>query len=1681
MCEDSDFRGKIATFAKSRTEKKPEHSHTPPMSSVAFIDTEIDPKSGRVLDIGGVTDNGAGFHGASTVEFGEFLQGADFVCGHNIIKHDLRYLDGTLTGAGIDPANVIDTLFLSPLLFPTRPYHALLKDDKLLSDAANNPLNDSIKARDLFHDEVAAWRRMAPAMRRIMVLLLGERAEFGAFFRYVEAEFADSAANQNNPDNPDSRDTSDTPEILTDSAETLIRRHFAGSICDHAPLGEMIAVWPVEVAYCLALVDSLSRHVKIRSITPPWVLKNFPAVERVMFRLRNKPCGKSCEWCDSAHDPHRGLKRWFGYDTFRSYGGEPLQQRAAEAAIAGRSLLAIFPSGGGKSITFQLPALMSGESAMGLTVVISPLQSLMKDQVDNLEGRGITDAVTINGLLDPIERAESIERVADGTASILYISPELLRSRTIEKLILGRKVVRFVIDEAHCFSSWGHDFRVDYLYIGEFIKRVAEVKGGVEPIPVSCFTATAKRRVVEDIRGYFREKLGLELDLFAATPVRENLHFRVIERRGDEEKYQTVRDMLDEKACPTIVYVSRTYRAHTLAERLCADGFVARAYHGKMDPQEKTANQNAFIAGEVPIIVATSAFGMGVDKKDVGLVIHYDISDSIENYTQEAGRAGRDEGVTAECVVLFGEDDIDKHFVLLNQTRLSIKEIRQVWRAVKDITRFRSQVSVSSLEIARKAGWDESATEVETRVMTALAALEDVGYVRRGQNMPEVYANSILAHTAQEAIDRVMASERFDERQKEKATRIIKKLFASRSRKSWTGEIPESRVDHIGDHLGIVKAEVILIINLLRSEGILSDARDLSAYIRRGEPRGRSRGVVASMGRLERTLLPIFEERERMFHLKQINEWAESRGCGDTSVERIKTIIGFWAMKGWLSRRTSDHTRGHIVASLSVSPEAMAAKMQLRHALAMFTIGLLHQRSLLTATEKDKDEVAVEFSVLEIKLAFENSMSSFGQRVTVEDVEETLFYLSRIEAIRIEGGFLVIYNRITIERLETNNHKQYTREDYRRLSTYYDNKVQQIHIVGEYARLMLVDPPAALRFVEDYFGMEHNAFLTKYFDSDRQMEMRLAITPSKYRELFGGLSPTQLRIINDAESKYIAVAAGPGSGKTRVLVHKLASLLLMENVKHEQLLMLTFSRAAATEFKKRLLKLIGGAANFVEIKTFHSYCFDLLGRVGSLEKSDEIIRKTVDKIRRREVEPNRIIKTVLVIDEAQDMDEDEFTLVRAIMEQNEEMRVIAVGDDDQSIFEFRGADSRYFEQFATGRSTQRYELVENYRSRGNLVDFSNSFVAGIGHRLKRTPIVAQQTDNGRIRVVRYIGGNLVTPLVTDLVASRPRRSTPRGTTCVLTRTNEEALQIAGSLLRNGLKAQLIQSNEGFNISNMAELRFFVERLESAGEGFVISDATWNKAKRELNTRFRGSSRLAVCGKLIGEFETVNPKRRYRSDLEVFIRESRLEDFADEQSDTIFVSTMHKAKGREFDNVVLMLDNFNHATDEAKRLLYVAMTRAKNELTIHLNSDFLDEVSVAGLERIEDNLEYEPPDGITLHLTLKDIWLDYFLGKQKLLAKLRSGDVLTVIGDECVNGVGQPVVQFSRRMMTQIDELRSRGYRLTGARVNFLLYWQKEDSDREFQILLPELFFESRGKTMGGKAEIVGGDGAANPV
>ncbi len=1606
------------------------------MKSIAFVDLEVVQETGKVKDYGCIKNDGTTFHSGSRSNFQQFLNGTEYLCGHNLLKHDIKFMSEIVMGMKLLQDQFIDTLFLSPLLFPRKPYHALLKDEKLQKDELNNPLSDATKAKCLLDDEIAAFLHLNSDMQKILYLLLRSKTQFSAFFKYIDYKF------EGNP-------------------IELIRAVFANTICAKVDIKKLIIESPIELAYCLSNINVKDRF----SVVPPWVWKSFPNTDNVMHILRNNPCLEGCAYCNQALDPVRGLKRFFGFDSYRLYGDKPLQENAVMEALRGKAILVIFPTGGGKSITFQVPALMSAETVKGLTVIISPLLSLMKDQVDNLDQAGITEAVTINGMLDPIERAKSIERIKDGSASILYISPESLRSRTIESLLLGRKIVRFVIDEAHCFSAWGHDFRVDYLYIGDFIKNIQQKKNLSETIPVSCFTATAKPDVVDDICNYFKNKLDLDLEVLQTNTARENLRYQVIKQNDDIGKYQTLRSLIEARTCPTIVYVSRTKRARELAENLSKDGFSAKCYHGQMDSRDKNANQNSFIAGETRIIVATSAFGMGVDKKDVGLVVHYEISGSLENYIQEAGRAGRDQSIVAECFILYCEDDLDKHFIMLNQTKINIKEIQQIWKAIKELTRYRNTISQSALEIAIKAGWDEAIADLETRVKTAICALEEAGYLERTQNMPRVYADSILCKNTIDARNVISKSEDFTENQKEKAIRIMSNLIANRSRSKGAGEEAEARVDYIAENLGMTKEEVIHILNVLRTTGLLADTKDLQVYISCDDKIKSSLNILNDYVKIERFLLDKINIEETKYNIKELNEKAGESGCTRVTTKRIMTVMRFWKIKHLADFVYLDSDRNHISTISKEPTDNIKAKIEIPQELARFIVERFFELAGQIEINKGKEEALVNFSVHDIKKAYDEQNILYKNNITIPDVEDALFYLSRIEAIKIEGGFIVIYNPMTITKVEEKSRSLYKKDDYKMLEQFYLGKMQQIHIVGEYARKMTEDYKSALAFVDDYFTMNYDTFLLKYFKADRREEITRNITPQKFRQLFGELSPTQLKIIKDKIHQYITVLAGPGSGKTRILVHKLASLIMMEDVRHEHLLMLTFTRAAATEFKQRLYKLIGNAAKFIEIKTFHSYCFDLLGRVGNIEKTEQIIAQTVEKIRSGDVEPGRIAKAVLVIDEAQDLDTGAYELINVLIEKNEEMRVIMVGDDDQNIFEFRGSDSKYMQKFIHEKQAEKYELITNYRSKNNLVEFTNQFALRMPNRLKQEPIKSYTLEDGRIDIVKYKGKNLIYPFGDAIL-----KSELPGTYCVLTNTNDQALLVSSLLRDRGIPNKLIQSTDGFRLHDLAELRYF-KTLISLQEGVTVVDKdVWETAKHELETKYHRSVWLENCLKIIKDFESVNRSQKYILDWEMFIKESNFEDFYSGSKGSVLVSTMHKAKGKEFDNVFVMLENFSPSSPEKIRQLYVAYTRAKNYLGIHLCTDFLDNISVTNLFRIENNLNFPPSNEAIIQTGMGDVFLDYFIQRQELVMRMQSGDALNYSNGECFDNNGKSILRFSKNFVERLKALEAKGFVIDTATVGFIVYWKKDTEVMKGN-------WESAGKGNGGNTGNGNGENA----
>ena len=360
------------------------------------------------------------------------------------------------------------------------------------------------------------------------------------------------------------------------------------------------------------------------------------------------------------------LKNTFGYDTFR-----PLQQEVIENILARRDTLAVMPTGGGKSLCYQIPSLLFD----GLTVVVSPLISLMKDQVEQLRAFGVP-SVFLNSSLSPHEYNENMDYVKRGEVKLLYLAPETLLTPRILTLLSGLKVDLLTIDEAHCISEWGHDFRPEY-------RQIVDVRKKFPNAVCMALTATATSRVRQDIRHTLKFATTNE---FIASFNRENLFIEVVPK---QDPAQQVREIIDRyKDQSGIIYCFSRKQVDELAAYLTTKGYSVRPYHAGLDDAERRKNQELFIRDDVQIIVATIAFGMGINKPNVRFVIHHDLPKSIEGYYQEIGRAGRD-GLPAHCVLLYSYADVAKLNYFIDQKegeekRVAIEHLNAIVRYAED-------------------------------------------------------------------------------------------------------------------------------------------------------------------------------------------------------------------------------------------------------------------------------------------------------------------------------------------------------------------------------------------------------------------------------------------------------------------------------------------------------------------------------------------------------------------------------------------------------------------------------------------------------------------------------------------------------------------------------------------------------------------------------------------------------------------------------------------------------------------------------------------------------------------------------------------------------------------------------------------------------------------------------------
>ena len=1621
----------------------------------------------------------AGLSSDAVQKLNAFADGADFVVGHNIVAHDRGFIKDHLPGAAILDLPVVDTLYLAPLARPQQPYHHLVKDYKLVGAAKSDPVADCLLSLQLLEDCWAILEKL-------------EREQPGLVSIYRSC-FDDSDA----PGGVSSLNLNGTGVFLEAlgarplSRDRVLRgfEHFARDrACPVAIRRELPSLLDDPMtrpaaAYSLAWLTVAGTE----SILPRWVHRTFPAAPRFLHSVRGVRCNDpGCAYCSVHHDPRGKLEEYFGYKVFHptpmTSDGDSLQERIVMQGIEKQPILAILPTGGGKSLCFQLPAIVHNERTGALTVVISPLQALMKDQVENLNRKTKTGslAAALNGLLTMPERHEVLEGVRLGRFALLYVSPEQLRNRSFKTAIRQREIATWVFDEAHCISRWGHDFRPDYLYAARFIREFSEGEG-IDPAPVACFTATAKLDVREEIVVHFREELGQELEVLATDRVdRENLLYSVEEVPIPQKRARILELLAEHLGEPSaavpqgaaIIYAGRRRRTEELATALRVHGWNADHFHAGIDPPEKKRVQDAFISGEVPVIVATNAFGMGIDKENVRLVVHADVPGSLENYLQEAGRAGRD-GDPAHCVLLFAKGDLEDQFDLASQACLTQRDISQILKAVRRARRRDAEeIVLSPGEILRipdtEVSFDERETSANTKVRTAISWLERAGFVLRDENQTRVF-QGVPAVPDLETAKRKMEELDLPGHVRQRWLEVIGELQEADLREGidtdQLAHLPSFRSlrSHVGEDAAnwdrTASREILRTLDEMTRAGLLESGLYFTAWVRH-KTKGRSLDRLAEIVRVEKAVVDLLctehpdatPGTEIQLSISHLQERLRAEEIRVTRGSTLKLLVG-WARQGFSQKALitlGGGGRHGLRVGFQTDWTGFRKQLDLRVQVSQTVLEVL----LAIAERKGLvGEQLVLFSLEDLRRGIDGQL---GLAHPIGDpfnaIEKTLLFLDEHDVIKLQKGLSIFRQAMTIRFPDEAKGKRYSSQHYRPLRDHYDQRVCQIHAIGRYVEEAQLELNGGRNYIQGYFSLHASEFIQQYFADDPRTLER-ATSRDSYAEIVESLrNDAQEQIVTASNNHNLLVLAGPGSGKTRVVVHRCAYLLRVERIRPERILVVCFNRSAMHQLRVRLRDLVGDLARQVAVHTYHSLALRLTERsmtarikVAGQEKIDfdSIIDEANRRLRGEEqvvgVEPDELRDRLLsgfeyvLVDEYQDIDARQYELITHIARRAGEdedrdrcATILAVGDDDQSIYEWRDANIQFLRQFEEEFSAQRHYLVENYRSTQSIIDASNALICHNRDRMKLEHSIRVNVDRlgdppggewesldpvarGHVSLLKVEGGEAQAAAVLAEI-ERLRRLDPTPdwhNFAILSRTHGQLAAVRALLEREGVPIRRVLRD---GLPPLWRIREFKRLLAHLEENKLL-EVSIQKLRGELS-RICGanSSWTAMASRILMDLEVGFGGE---SCAVVNVTEALYRGFADPHrshvfGDGVLVGTVHSAKGLEFAHVIVLGGGWKknaRLSEEERRLYYVAMTRARKTLTLIDRRDdllpYTRELESKNLcirkVSVADGQSDKFADVCYTVLGMRDLFIDFAGGKPKghrihrSLAHMQTGD------------------------------------------------------------------------------------------
>ena len=1692
------------------------------------LDLEVEKNSGRIRSFAAIradtkeclVHSGEGLLTALT-KLDELASGVSFVLGHNLIAFDFPHLEASKPDLSLLKMPTIDTLRLNPLAFPRNPYHHLVKhyqDGGLKRGKVNDPKLDACLALQVFGDQREALSNgVLPKLLEAWHWLC--TPEFQGVDRALD-QFFTELRGRGRP--------------LEAEAHAAIREMLRDNACATGS-EEVIAEsnsGPWNLAYALAWISVSEGN----SVMPPWVRHQFPKAGRMVRRLRNVACvNPECHWCRDRHDAQKELKRWFGFENFRpepEQNGHSMQRLIVESAMTEEHVFGILPTGSGKSLCYQLPAISRYYKTGALTVVISPLVALMADQVKGLESQNIDSCVAINGLLSMPERADALDRVRFGDAGILLISPEQLRSLLVRRALDQREIGGWVLDEAHCLSRWGHDFRPDYRYVARFIRQ----RAGDDPIPpVICLTATAKPDVSADISTHFREKLGIELKVFDGGTERSNLVFEVIPTKSDA-KFDDIHRILEtslssEQDGGAIVYCATRRQCEEIAEYLRLKEWAANYFHANLRPETKKDVQQAFIEGNLKVIAATNAFGMGIDKPDVRLVIHAHIPGSLENYFQEAGRAGRDLQ-SARCVLLYATDDEERQFAMSARSRLTRAEIHGILRALRRMDkrkRLRGEVVATVGEILgedEEHAFERDSLTDDTRVRTSVAWLEEAELLTREENRVQIFPSSLRVDSVEAARSRIWKKPDIADTYRQQLLEIACALIEAEPDEGVT-------TDELMTVSGLSPEGVRAALYDLEHLGIASNDTELTAYVHAGVARASIKRLqeaevleTALIAHMREKAPDLGKEDSSILHLRIAAQMLRDEGLTDALPERLWRIVRSIAkdgrgennISGSLAVKKSDAETVWVMLKREWGTLEETARIRRDAAKQL----LNHLLSRLPSGSRGTDLLA-STTIGNLTKAIESALLLKSQVKNVNKLLDcALLWLHEQEVVRLNKGLAVFRPAMTIRLVQRERRRGFANTDFAPLDLHYKGQVLQIHVMAEFAKRGLASMTEALRLGIDYFSLTEKKFLERWLPG-RDKEIGRETTPASWRAIVEDLqNPVQQRIVaDDREQTNILILAGPGSGKTRVIVHRIAYLIRVRRENARGILALAYNRHAAVDIRRRLTELIGDDSRGVTVLTCHGLAMRLAGAsfAGQAERPDderfrEVLRRAVELLNGEELpadEADEYRERLLggfrwiLVDEYQDIGSDEYNLIsalagRTLEEDAGKLTLFAVGDDDQNIYAFNGTSVEFIRRFEKDYGPRPIYLTSNYRSSAHIIAAANAMINPARERMKTGyPIhvnssrskelrggVWEKLDpvtQGRIQILP-VGRDTISQAriaiaeLQRLAALSPNWEWSR---CAVIAREWKYLDPVRAVCETaGLPAQL--GNEEIpRFWHLRETRSLVEWLRSRNPQLVDGSSLRQWVDSHPSDSWHDLLRQAIEEHALETEGGEIPVDHFTEWLAEWGHDVR------RRQQSLLLLTAHRAKGLEFDHVVVLdggwdLRRRDEDPDDTRRLYYVAMTRARETLTLsrfdgpHWLQDALNENS-AVMHREAVCLPPASPESRYrfVRLSLKEVNLGD-PGRQsvrsqihKAIAALSPGDPLhTRLSSQgswqLLDKNGSTVGKLSKNFEPP------QNMRCRSAKVLAIVEWNREISDPKYhenlkcdswEVVVPELVFESQ--------------------